>query len=148
MFNTSKYCAMPYSVDTVTVKLDDESLKGTRLYNEEFKMRCLDGGERLDFLGIEKTDKKSQYRGQVEYILAHCIIDGDTNRTISNLCAQSIVKQDFDCAMKLFDKALEVSNLADKAAKEEAEEAEKNSAGTDTPSTTDDTAKDTDSTQE
>ena len=152
MFTIDEYMKMDHKEELFTVKLDNESLKGKRLYGEEFRIRPLDGAQRLDFLEVGRNkegegDGRSQYRLQLEWVLANCIIDEGRKCRLGPSIAARIVREDFDCAMALFDKVLELSGMIDKAEEEAIEDEAKNSDTTDSASSTEGSASGTGSTQ-
>lgn len=153
MFKIDDYLKMDHKNELFTIKLDNESLKGKRLYGEEFRVRPLDGAQRLDFLdigrnaGTKEEPNKSQYRAQLEFILANCIIDESRKCSLGPAVANRLIREDFDVAMALFDKILELSGMIDKAEENIVDDAVKNSDTTSSESSTDGSANGTASTQ-
>lgn len=152
MFTIDEYMKMDHKEELFTVKLVDAKLKGKRLYGEEFRIRPLDGAQRLDFLEIGKGedkegDARSQYRMQLEWVLANCIVDETRKCRLGPSIAARIVREDFEAAMSLFDKVLELSGMIDKAEDEAIEAESKNSDTTGSESSTGGSANGTGSTQ-
>ena len=114
MFNIKDYFDRPYNVDFLEANVGGET----------FRIRRMDGKERIVFNSIE------QAYARVHYLLSRCLMDGFSNRPIGDTDAERFISRFGVLATRL---ANEVIRLNDEAAEKEIamlEEAEKNSLAT------------------
>ncbi len=115
MFNVKEFFAQGYNIAFVEKHIG----------NETFKLRPMDGRERLTF-----NELKTQYE-RISFALAKCLIDGVTLKPVGEYTADILIERYGALSEQLLLAIIEISNDVYKSEIKHWEDAEKNLPQTD-----------------
>lgn len=144
MFNVNQFLVTPYEEETTTFKLDGEDFVKSKLYNEEFLLKRIDGIEMLRLTHFAENEIERQ----VPYVIGISLLDSEKKVPIGPKLAAELVRRYYKESIKIFQAIMKFSNDATDLEDKIVEEERKNFNEVATDPSTGNGVSDSDATQE